>query len=50
MRDAFVSALAALAERDPSIMLITGDLGFGVLGDFAKRFPRQYINAGDEHD
>jgi transketolase len=46
MRDAFVSALAALAERDPSIMLITGDLGFGVLGDFAKRFPRQYLNAG----
>src|ERR1039457_1496585 len=27
-------------------MLITGDLGFGVFGPFAKRFPRQYLNAG----
>lgn len=27
-------------------MLITGDLGFGVLTDFAQRFPRQYLNAG----
>jgi len=35
-----------MAERDPRIMLITGDLGFGVLNDFAKRFPRQFINAG----
>ena len=46
MRDAFVARLARLAEQDSRIMLITGDLGFGVLTDFAARFPRQYINAG----
>src|SRR6185295_5853335 len=25
---------------------ITGDLGFGLLTDFARRFPRQYLNVG----
>ena len=29
MRDAFISELTALAAEDPSVMLITGDLGFG---------------------
>lgn len=46
MRDAFIAELTLLAEADPSIMLITGDLGFGVLTDFARRFPKQFINAG----
>jgi transketolase len=46
MRDAFVGRLTDLADADPRIMLITGDLGFGVLTKFAQRFPRQFINAG----
>ncbi len=46
MRDAFISKLAELAESDSRIFLITGDLGFGVLDDFAKRFPKQFLNAG----
>lgn len=46
MRDYFISALTDLAEADPKVVLITGDLGFGVLVDFAKRFPNQFINAG----
>jgi len=46
MRDAFIRALTALAEKDPKVVLITGDLGFGVLTDFAARFPDQFINAG----
>jgi transketolase len=46
MRDTFIKALEALAERDPRTFLITGDLGFGVLDRFAKRFPRQFLNAG----
>ncbi len=46
MRDAFISELTELAKDDPDIMLITGDLGFGVLTDFAERFPNQFINAG----
>jgi transketolase len=46
MRDTFVRRLEALAASDPRIMLITGDLGFGVLNGFAQRLPRQYLNAG----
>jgi transketolase len=46
MRDAFVRALSELADEDPSIVLVNGDLGFGVLTDFIARRPSQYINAG----
>jgi transketolase len=46
MRDAAVRRLTKLAETNSRLILITGDLGFGVLTEFAKRFPRQFINAG----
>lgn len=46
MRAAFVKELTRLAEEDPRIFFITGDLGFGVLEDFAQRFPDQFLNAG----
>ena len=46
MRDRFIHTLSRLAESDPRITLITGDLGFGVLNDYRQRFPRQFINAG----
>jgi transketolase len=46
MRDAFVRRLTTIAEADPKVMLITADLGFGVLTPFAERFPKQFINAG----
>jgi transketolase len=46
VRDAFIARLTQLAEREPRIMLITGDLGFGVLTRFAAERPRQFLNAG----
>jgi transketolase len=46
VRDAFIARLTLLAEREPRIMLITGDLGFGVLTRFAADRPRQFLNAG----
>lgn len=46
MRDTFVRRLEALAAADPRIMLVTGDLGFGVLNGFSERLPRQFLNAG----
>ena len=46
MRTAFIQALTELAEDDPRITLVVGDLGFGVVVDFAKRFPKQFVNAG----
>ena len=46
MRDAFIRALESLAERDPRVVLITGDLGFHVLDGYMARRPRQFLNAG----
>lgn len=46
MRDAFVRSLMEIASLDRNVMLLTGDLGFGVLNDFAEKFPRQYLNVG----
>jgi len=46
MRDRFVATLMELAEKDPNVHLITGDLGFGVLKPFWERFPDQFTNAG----
>jgi transketolase len=46
MRSAFFAALAGLAERDERIHLIVGDLGFGVVESFARRFPDRFLNAG----
>jgi transketolase len=46
MREAFVRALSELAREDPRIMLVNGDLGFGVLTDYIAAFPDQYVNAG----
>ena len=46
MRDSFVAVLTEVAARHPELMLLTGDLGFGVLDNYAARFPRQFLNAG----
>jgi transketolase len=46
VRGAFVDKLSELAGQNPRIMLITGDLGFGVLDGFAAAYPRQYLNVG----
>jgi transketolase len=46
MRDAFVKTLLEEAKKDKNIILITGDLGFGVLDQFQKELPNQFINSG----
>jgi transketolase len=46
MRTAFVDALLEEAKHDSSIVLVTGDLGFGVLDKFQAELPNQFINAG----
>jgi transketolase len=46
MRNAFIARLTELAKLDPRIFLITGDLGFGVLDEFEKTFPDQFLNVG----
>jgi len=46
MRDYFIKELTKQAKLNPSILLITGDLGFGVFDDFRRLLPNQFINAG----
>lgn len=46
MRDAFIRELEVQARVDPRIFFLTGDLGFGVVDDFSKEFPSQFLNAG----
>lgn len=46
MRDVFIKTLERLTSCDNSIVLITGDLGFGVFDNYRKNFPNQFINAG----
>lgn len=46
MRTAFIRTLAELASQDDRIMLVVGDLGFGVVDAFAQQFPKRFVNAG----
>ena len=46
MRDVFINQLSQLVETYPEIVLITGDLGFGVFDQFKEKFPENFINAG----
>jgi len=46
MRNAFASALLDAAKIDSRIILITGDLGYGVLNQFQSELPNQFLNLG----
>jgi transketolase len=46
MRNAFIEELVAAAESRDNVALVVGDLGFGVIEPFARRFPKRFFNAG----
>ena len=46
MRDRFIAVLTELAPQNPELILLTGDLGFGVLDNFAASYPNQFLNTG----
>jgi transketolase len=46
MRPAFARTVLELAEADPRIWLVVGDVGFGVIEPFVERFPERYLNVG----
>ncbi|WP_206367636.1 hypothetical protein [Sphingomonas piscis] len=46
MRDAFIDELTELAETNPQIALVVGDLGYSVIERFAERFPDRFFNVG----
>jgi len=41
VKDPFIKNLIKLAENDPKVMLIVGDLGFGMIEAFIERCPKQ---------
>jgi len=46
MRKAFIQFLTELAEKDPKVILIIGDVGFSFIEPFKQRFPNQFLNIG----
>lgn len=46
MRDTFVKTLLKIAKKDSNVLIVTGDLGFGVLKPFWDELPEQIINVG----
>ena len=46
MRDAFSSELIKLASKDPKLLLLTGDHGYGLFDGLRKQHKAQYLNMG----
>jgi transketolase len=46
MRGTFARTLAELAQQDPRILLLTGDLGYMALEPFSDVLPDQFFNVG----
>jgi len=46
LREIFIEKLIKLAEKNKNIILLNDDTGFNLLEEFAKKFPRMYINCG----
>lgn len=45
-RKAFLEKLTELAEKDPKVIFIVGDVGFSFIEEFKKKFPNQFLNTG----
>lgn len=46
VRTAFIKGLEEVFRKDPSALLITGDLGFGVFDDIRAHYPKRVLNVG----
>jgi len=46
LKDDFVRAMIRETSKDPRIMLVTGDLGYGALEPYEDKFPSNYVNVG----
>ena len=46
MRRRFGKVINELAKKDDKIVLIVGDIGYGVFDDFRKENPRKFFNLG----
>lgn len=45
-RKTFLQALMKLAEKDPKVIFIIGDVGFSFIEEYKAKFPNQFLNAG----
>ena len=46
LRDAFISTLQKIAEKDKKVILLTNDQGAPALDNFIKKLPKQFYNSG----
>ena|SRR3990167_8580076 len=46
LRKAFFKNMCELAEKDKSVRVLVGDLGFSFMEEYAQKYPDQFINCG----
>lgn len=46
MRNRLGKFLVEYADRDPKLILLVGDIGFGIFDDFIQKHPNKFINCG----
>lgn len=46
LREAFFKQMAKMANEDPDIMVLVGDLGFSFMETFATKYPENFLNIG----
>ena len=46
MRNIFIQKLVEKASKNKKIVLVVGDLGFGIVEPFKKKFPERFFNVG----
>lgn len=46
MRKQFGKWITERAEKDGNIMLLVGDIGYGVFDEYRERFPERFLNLG----
>ncbi len=46
MRRRFGKIIHKLAKKDKKIVLLVGDIGYGIFDDFRKEFPKRFFNMG----
>ena len=46
MRRAFGKLINKLANKDKKIILLVGDIGYGIFDDFRKNHPDRFVNLG----
>ena len=46
MRRRFGKLINELAKKDDKIVLLVGDIGYGIFDDFRKNHPKKFFNLG----